>query len=85
METSTPYDRNHSIPSKALFITIATQFVAAQLIANDEDRMFDKSDYSDYDSDEAIVNRAMTLTQQLLDKTDDIFTQPTKSNRSSNR
>ncbi len=55
-ETSTPYDRTRPLPNQALIITVATQFVAAQLAA--------KSGLHD----EAIIAKALHLTELLLEK-----------------
>jgi hypothetical protein len=71
METSTPYDRTRPISSQALIISIATQFVAAQLAA--ETRL----------KDEAIIAKALHLTELLLNQINEGFSEPTRPNRAS--
>jgi hypothetical protein len=73
METSTPYDRTRPISSQALIISIATQFVAAQLAA--------KTGLHD----EAIIAKALHLTELLLNQINEGFSEPTTSNRPSER
>jgi hypothetical protein len=63
-ETSTPYDQAKPLSSQALIITISTQLVAAQLIAKSRC------------SDKEIIDKALNLTELLLGKINDGFSEP---------